>query len=78
MTDERLSNGMTEEEALVAFELTARDLLRLSAAGFLTKYKKGEFDPIETNPKAQAVAESIPAALRTRAGREIVSVSEPV
>ena len=57
---------MTEEEALAAFENTARNLLRLSANGFLTKYKNGEFEPIEAYPKAYTVAQTVPESLRPR------------
>ncbi|HEX4170684.1 MAG TPA: hypothetical protein VHZ55_34920 [Bryobacteraceae bacterium] len=55
-----------EEEALAQFESAARDLLRLSAAGFLAKYKRGDFHPLERNPVASAVAALIPACLQSR------------
>ncbi len=56
---------LTEEEALAVFEASARDLLRLSGAGFLAKLKRGEFSPLENHPGAMRVAELIPSALGT-------------
>ncbi len=57
---------LTEEEALALFESTARDLLRLSGAGFLVKLKREEFSPLEQNPHAMRVAELIPDSFSMR------------
>ena len=54
---------LTEEEALARFESTARFMLGVSAAGFLAKYRRGEFSPIENHPVAAAVINLIPPAL---------------
>jgi len=59
-----LGAPLSEEEALAVFESTARDLLRLSGAGFLTKLRRGEFSPLENHPAAKHVAELTPSALR--------------
>ncbi len=67
---QHISNGQSQAEAqseellLAEFESATRSLLRLSAAGFLTKYRRGEFSQAETDPKILAVAEMIPAGLR--------------
>jgi hypothetical protein len=55
---------LSEEEALAAFESSAKDLLRLSGAGFLAKLKRGEFSPLANHPGATHVAELIPSAFR--------------
>ncbi len=62
----------TEEEALALFECAARDLLGLSAAGFLRKYKLGEFKHIEADPKVSALAALIPAGL-SKSGQTLAS-----
>ncbi len=53
----------TEEEALAVFECATRDLLRLSAAGFLRKYKLGEFKQIDADPRLSVLAGLIPPSL---------------
>ena len=54
---------LTEEEALARFECTARDLLKLSASGFLAKYKRGEFGLLDSDPKVMEVVKVIPESL---------------
>ena len=57
------ASDRTEEQAMAEFERAARELLRLSGAGFLAKLKKGEFAPLENHPSARTVAELIPNSL---------------
>ncbi|MDQ2712528.1 MAG: hypothetical protein M3Y24_09925 [Acidobacteriota bacterium] len=61
---EASADTLTEEESLALFESTARDLLKLSAAGFLVKYKRGEFSPLENYPTAMRVLQAIPPSLQ--------------
>ncbi len=57
------SRTLTEEESLALFESTARRVLKLSAAGFLAKLKRGEFSPLESYPEAMRVSQAIPSSL---------------
>ncbi len=57
------SENRSAEESWAEFELASKDLLRLSAAGFLAKFKRGEYTPAENHPAARAVAELMPAHL---------------
>ncbi len=63
-TDHSFQN-ISEEEKLARFETAAKNLMRLSGAGFLAKLKRGEFAPIQEHPAALAVAELIPSSLAT-------------
>ena len=60
---ETSADTLTEEESLALFESTARDVLKLSAAGFLAKLKRGEFSPLDNYPDAMRVSQAIPPSL---------------